>query len=310
MSHTVFWPSSLPIYQKPNTSKPAKGHKTYASLLGGLRIDRPNQVWCADTSCLPLPKGFCYLVAIMDWFARRALAWRNSTTLEAGVCLEAMTEAIHKFGPPEIMTADQGSQFTSFDGTDRLMRVGKQLREQMQLELRSLQQKLGIPFVLVTHDQEEALTLSDRVAVVSQGQVVQVDTPNGLCDNPRSRLVAGFVGTLHFFDGMVRRNGADAALDVEGLGRVDQNGHAGQFQEDDNATVALRPGGFTLHHHRPASATRIVQRTLQTRPYLGGRQMLHVWIDDRSAPVAILQQSARGKDADKIANGSPIWLTW
>ena len=68
----------MPIYQKPNTSKPAKGHKTYPYLLGGLRIDRPNQVWCADITYLPMRKGFLYLVAIMDWFTRKVLAWRIS----------------------------------------------------------------------------------------------------------------------------------------------------------------------------------------------------------------------------------------
>ena len=104
-------------------SKPAKGHKTYPYLLGGLRIDRPNQVWCADITYLPMRKGFLYLVAIMDWFTRKVLAWRISNTLEAEFCLEALNEAIHKFGPPEIMNTDQGSQFTSFDWTDRLKRA-------------------------------------------------------------------------------------------------------------------------------------------------------------------------------------------
>lgn len=113
----------MPIYQKPNTSKPAKGHKTYPYLLGGLRIDRPNQVWCADITYLPMRKGFLYLVAIMDWFTRKVLAWRISNTLEAEFCLEALNEAIHKFGAPEIMNTDQGSQFTSFDWTDRLKRA-------------------------------------------------------------------------------------------------------------------------------------------------------------------------------------------
>lgn len=113
----------MPIYQKPNTSKPAKGHKTYPYLLGGLRIDRPNQVWCSDITYLPMRRGFLYLVAIMDWFTRKVLAWRISNTLEADFCLEALNEAIHKFGPPEIMNTDQGSQFTSFDWTDRLKRA-------------------------------------------------------------------------------------------------------------------------------------------------------------------------------------------
>ena len=72
----------MPIYQKPDTSRPAKGHKTYPYLLGGLRVDRPNQVWCADITYLPMRRGFLYLVAIMDWFTRKVLAWRISNTLE------------------------------------------------------------------------------------------------------------------------------------------------------------------------------------------------------------------------------------
>ncbi|MDZ7904400.1 MAG: IS3 family transposase [Cypionkella sp.] len=117
----------MPIYQKPNTSKPAKGHKTYPYLLAGLRIDRPNQVWCADITYIPMRKGFLYLVAIMDWFTRKVLAWRISNTLEAEYCVDALNEAIHKFGRPEIMNTDQGSQFTSFDWTDRLKRIGTRI---------------------------------------------------------------------------------------------------------------------------------------------------------------------------------------
>jgi putative transposase len=113
----------VPIYQKPNTSKPAKGHKTYPYLLGGMRIDRPNQVWCADITYLPMRKGFLYLVVIMDWFTCKVLAWRISNTLEADFCLGALNKAIHNFGPPEIMSTDQGSQFTSFNWTDRLKRA-------------------------------------------------------------------------------------------------------------------------------------------------------------------------------------------
>jgi putative transposase len=87
-------------------------------------VDRPNQVWCADITYLPMQRGFLYLVAIMDWHTRKVLAWRISNTLEADFCVEALNEAIHKFGPPEIMNTDQGSQFTSFVWTDRLRRSG------------------------------------------------------------------------------------------------------------------------------------------------------------------------------------------
>ncbi len=114
----------MSIYQKPNTSEAAKGHKIYPYLLRGLRVDRPNQVWCADITYLPMRRGFLYLVAIMDWRTRKVLAWRVSNTLEARFCVDAMNEAIHKFGLPEIMNTDQGSQFTSFAWTERLRRTG------------------------------------------------------------------------------------------------------------------------------------------------------------------------------------------
>ncbi|WP_246055037.1 IS3 family transposase [Paracoccus gahaiensis] len=114
----------MPIYQKPNTSRPAKGHKIYPYLLRGLRVERPNQVWCVDITYLPMRRGFLYLVAIMDWHTRMVLAWRISNTLDADFCVEALNEAIYRFGPPDIMNSDQGSQFTSFAWTDRLRRSG------------------------------------------------------------------------------------------------------------------------------------------------------------------------------------------
>jgi putative transposase len=114
----------MPIYQKPNTSKPAKGHKRYPYLLRGVRVERPNQVWCADITYLPMRRGFLYLVAIMDWHTRKVLAWRLSNTMEAEFCVEALTEAIQRFGLPKIMNTDQGSQFTSFAWTDLLRRAG------------------------------------------------------------------------------------------------------------------------------------------------------------------------------------------
>ena len=114
----------MPIYQKPNTSKAAKGHKTYPYLLRGLRVERPNQVWCADITYLPTRCGFLYLVAIMDWHTRKVLAWRISNTLEADFCVEALKEAMAKYGPPEIMNSDQGSQFTGHEWTNALSGAG------------------------------------------------------------------------------------------------------------------------------------------------------------------------------------------
>jgi putative transposase len=113
-----------PIYQRPNTSRPVKRHKTYPYLLRDLRVNRPNQVWCADITYLPMRRGFLYLIAVMDWRTRKVLAWRLSNTLEADFCVEALTEALHRFGAPEIMNTDQGSQFTSFAWTSRLTQAG------------------------------------------------------------------------------------------------------------------------------------------------------------------------------------------
>ena len=110
------------IYQRPNTSKPAAAHKVYPYLLGGLAIERANQVWCADVTYIPMAKGFLYLVAIMDWASRAVLAWRLSNTLGADFCVEALEEALARYGRPEIFNTDQGSQFTSDDFTGILKR--------------------------------------------------------------------------------------------------------------------------------------------------------------------------------------------
>jgi len=103
------------LYRKPNTSKPAPGHKIYPYLLRKLAVTRPNQVWAMDITYIPMARGFVYLTAVIDWFTRKVLAWRLSITLETGPCLEALEEAMARFGKPEIMNTDQGSQFTSID---------------------------------------------------------------------------------------------------------------------------------------------------------------------------------------------------
>lgn len=109
------------IYRKPRTSIPHPEHKIYPYLLRGLDIDRANQVWASDITYLPMAKGFCYLAAIMDWASRRVLAWRLSNTLHTSFCLEALEEALQRFGTPEIFNTDQGSQFTSDEFTGVLL---------------------------------------------------------------------------------------------------------------------------------------------------------------------------------------------
>lgn len=101
------------LYRKPNTSKPEPGHKVYPYLLRKLAVTRPNQVWAIDITYVPMAKGFVSLFAIVDWFSRRVLAWRLSITMDVGFCIEAVEEAIARYGCPEILNSDQGSQFTS-----------------------------------------------------------------------------------------------------------------------------------------------------------------------------------------------------
>lgn len=105
------------IYQAPRTSTPHPDHRVYPYLLKGLAIDRPDRVWCADITYIPVSRGFLYLVAIMDWATRHVLAWRLSNTLDATFCVEALNDALARYGKPEIFNTDQGSQFTSIDFT-------------------------------------------------------------------------------------------------------------------------------------------------------------------------------------------------
>ncbi len=101
------------LYPRRRTSQPGKGHKIYPYLLRDLSIERANQVWATDLCYLPMAKGFMYLVAIMDWHTRRVLSWRVSNTLDTQFCIEALEEALQRFGAPEIFNTDQGAQFAS-----------------------------------------------------------------------------------------------------------------------------------------------------------------------------------------------------
>jgi len=108
------------LYRKPNTSKKHPGHKIYPYLLRHLDINRPNQVWAMDITYIPMAKGFVYLTAVLDWYSRKVLSWRLSNTMDTRFCLEAVDEAISRYGTPEIFNTDQGSQFTSEAFTGKL----------------------------------------------------------------------------------------------------------------------------------------------------------------------------------------------
>ncbi len=112
------------VYRAPRTSAPHPEHRVYPYLLRGLAIERPDHVWCADITYIPVRRGFLYLAAIMDWASRYILAWRLSNTLDAGFCTDALEEALAAHDAPEIFNTDQGSQFTNFAFTGRLREAG------------------------------------------------------------------------------------------------------------------------------------------------------------------------------------------
>jgi putative transposase len=115
------------VAPKPNTSRPNEEHPVYPYLLRGLTIERPNQVWAADITYIPLARGFAYLVAIMDWHSRRVLSWRLSNTMDSSFCVEALREALGRFGRPVIFNSDQGSQFTAQAFTDVVQASGAKI---------------------------------------------------------------------------------------------------------------------------------------------------------------------------------------
>ena len=114
----------VPIYQRPRTTVPHPEHRIYPYLLREMAITRPNQVWCADITYIPMRRGFLYLVAVMDWATRKVLSWRVSNTMDAEFCAAALEEALARFGRPEIFNTDQGSQFTSPRFTGVLQAAG------------------------------------------------------------------------------------------------------------------------------------------------------------------------------------------
>jgi putative transposase len=115
------------LYQRPNTSRRREGNKIYPYLLRNLPIVRPNQVWATDITYIPMRRGFAYLIVVLDWYSRRVLSWKLSNTLTTDFCIEAVEEAIERYGKPEIFNTDQGSQFTSDEFTGLINAMGIQI---------------------------------------------------------------------------------------------------------------------------------------------------------------------------------------
>lgn len=189
--------------------------------------------------------------------------------------------------------------------------LDKQLRERMQLELRALQRSVGITFVFVTHDQEEALTMSDRIAVMSKGRCLQIDTPTRLYEAPKSREVAAFIGSMNFFDARVTGNGrGKTSVDAGVLGTLSARDDAITLSPGDEVIVAIRPEKFTIADQKPAGRANAVKGMLDNTAYLGERSHFYVRIDGLDKPVAVSAQNAQRTLDGSIHEQRQVWLSW
>jgi len=189
--------------------------------------------------------------------------------------------------------------------------LDKKLREQMQLELRALQKSVGITFFFVTHDQEEALTLSDRVAVMSKGRVLQVESPTGLYERPNSRFVADFIGTMNFFDGRVQTsdNGI-ASVDAGPLGTVEATTEGAALNAGADVLVAIRPEKLKLNFETPGEGANIIEGRMGPEAYLGDRSHFHVFLPGREQPVAVAVQNMERMATGLVTSDQPVWLSF
>jgi len=176
--------------------------------------------------------------------------------------------------------------------------LDRKLREQMQIELKRLQQDTGIAFVVVTHDQEEALTLADRIALLDRGRIVQLATPRELYDKPVNRFAADFIGLMNFIDGTVERGGFEAP----GLGRLP----APNGVDNGPAALAIRPERVRLTASADGSA---IQGQVEGAAFLGQDVIAHVAVPNLARPI-VARLAAGHPLSTKLARGQPVWLNW
>ena len=188
--------------------------------------------------------------------------------------------------------------------------LDKKLREQMQIELRQLQQQLGITFLFVTHDQEEALTLSDRIAVMSEGQVLEIAAPSQLYESPSSRFVADFIGTMNFFEGTVTAITANnMTIATRVLGEVHTT-YEESFPVGTEVWVAIRPEKFRPEFSSPARDTDSIEGRTGPSAYLGDRSHFYVHIANRDDPILVALQNLEGSLDQLSRPDQPVWLRW
>ena len=186
--------------------------------------------------------------------------------------------------------------------------LDKNLREEMQIELRALQRTVGITFVFVTHDQEEALTLSDRIAVMSKGKVLQIDAPEALYENPNCREVAEFIGTMNVFPGKITNvSTKETTIDARILGLLHV---AGINEKGSEVFLAVRPEKLKLMTKKPATSTNAIAGVVSAISYRGDRHHFLVNAEGHNRPISISQQNDSDTKSTPVNVGAKVWITW
>ena len=186
--------------------------------------------------------------------------------------------------------------------------LDKNLREEMQIELRALQRTVGITFVFVTHDQEEALTLSDRIAVMSKGKVLQIDAPEALYENPNCREVAEFIGTMNVFPGkIINVSTNETTIDARILGLLHV---AGINEKGREVFLAVRPEKLKLMIKKPATSTNAIAGVVSAISYRGDRHHFLVNAEGHNRPISISQQNDSDTKSTPVNVGAKVWITW
>ena len=186
--------------------------------------------------------------------------------------------------------------------------LDKNLREEMQIELRALQRTVGITFVFVTHDQEEALTLSDRIAVMSKGRVLQIDAPETLYDKPNCREVAEFIGTMNLFPGKITNvSNRETTIDARAMGSLRVAGVNAMGSE---IFLAVRPEKLKLFTKKPAAPMNSIAGVVSAISYRGDRHHLLVNAEGHNRPISVSHQNDSDTKSMPVNVGSKVWVIW
>ena len=189
--------------------------------------------------------------------------------------------------------------------------LDKKLREEMQIELRQLQREVGITFVFVTHDQEEALTMADRIAVMEHGKLVQVDTPNTLYEAPANVSVAKFIGNINLLPGVVSSVGEVTVIDAGQSGMVSVSGHQSRVGPGDKVYLAIRPEKMRISSEAPGEGCNGLHGKLIADSYAGDRSYYYLDVPGLSARLTVANLNERRTTARSIAgNAENVWAVW